>query len=537
MWSDEMASIGHARVALADLPDEMVRADTHPPLYYLLLWFWYRLGKGDVWLRLLSLALGLSTVLAVYVAARMLGGPRWATASGALAALSPGLIWPSQEVRSYVLGILLVVVSYALLVRVLRGGALWLWIALGLSEMGAVLSFYFALLPLIPANAYLLWLGIVQQARQGSSRLLRGWGTSVLAAMCLFALWAPFFLQQLSHVGADTGHVEPLQAVRKMVWETASVTPLDAVNSLIERLGVSQSSSMTIVIALGALGILWLANRRCRVIEWTKEQKQGVLLAGAMALGTTVLAPLIVLAFGVTGQWLRSRYFVVIDGLGALVAGGLIASMRPRALGLGAGVALCVLLAASLPELAYQKKEPWKEAAVWIDRHVAKGDCMIGVQGDTGGYAYYGHSKTPRYDLPFQAPGVGRQRERDDWLGAIKPGDIEAISALLSKYERVIAIWSHSSRLGEDRGEEILKEWFAENRYVVIDSTEFVGGRGVRIEIFARQPEGGKASGKGPSAAPREGSLLQAPSEGQAPGLPLSAAGTKAGREETGGRS
>lgn len=222
-------------------------------------------------------------------------------ASGTLAALSPGLIWPSQEARSYVLGILLVVVSYVLLVRVLRGGSLWLWIALGLSEMGVVLSFYFALLPLIPANAYLLYVGVAEQARQGGGRLLRGWGASVLAAMCLFALWAPFFLQQLSHVGADVGRIEPLEALRRMVWETASITPLESVNFLVQQLGVSQSSSATLLIALGALGILWLASRRFQVFEWTKEQKRGVLLAGAMALGTTVLAPLIVLAFGVTG--------------------------------------------------------------------------------------------------------------------------------------------------------------------------------------------------------------------------------------------
>lgn len=143
---------------------------------------------------------------------------------------------------------------------------------------------------------------------------------------------------------------------------------------------------------------------------------------------------------------------MVIDGLGALVAGGLITSMRPRVLGVGTGLVFCVLLAVSLPELAYQKKEPWKEVAVWIDQRIAEEDCLIGLQGDTGGYAYYGHSKSPRYDLPFEAPGIGRQRQREDWLGAIQPQDMAAIGALLRKYKRVIAIWSHSSRLGEDRG-------------------------------------------------------------------------------------
>ena len=81
--------------------------DKHPPAYYLLLHFWrellkpFGLGSNDAALRLLGSLLGVLTVLGVLLLVKRLSGRPTSLLAGGLVALSPALVWYSQELRMF----------------------------------------------------------------------------------------------------------------------------------------------------------------------------------------------------------------------------------------------------------------------------------------------------------------------------------------------------------------------------------------------------------------------------------------------------
>jgi 4-amino-4-deoxy-L-arabinose transferase-like glycosyltransferase len=109
LWFDESVSMTWAR----STPDyawestfHLVK-DKHPPAYYLLLHFWRELLKPvglenhDVALRLLGSLLGVLTVLGILLLVNRLSGRPTSLLAGGLVALSPALVWYSQELRMF----------------------------------------------------------------------------------------------------------------------------------------------------------------------------------------------------------------------------------------------------------------------------------------------------------------------------------------------------------------------------------------------------------------------------------------------------
>lgn len=144
--------------SLRDTLDVVVRLERSPPLYYILAWAWSKLvGTGEVGLRSLSALVGACTVPAAYWAAREFGLGRSARfATLALFALSPYLVWYSQEARSYELLVLCEMIALALFARWLRRpGRLTGWAWAGASVL-ALSSHYFAIFLIAPQALLLL---------------------------------------------------------------------------------------------------------------------------------------------------------------------------------------------------------------------------------------------------------------------------------------------------------------------------------------------------------------------------------------------
>jgi 4-amino-4-deoxy-L-arabinose transferase-like glycosyltransferase len=99
------------------------RSESTPPLYYLVAWIWSRpFGTGEVWMRSLSALAGTASIAVVYLGAVALPLPRRAGLIAAAAvAVSPVLIWFSQDARSYALVFLLTALSFLFFARARRG--------------------------------------------------------------------------------------------------------------------------------------------------------------------------------------------------------------------------------------------------------------------------------------------------------------------------------------------------------------------------------------------------------------------------------
>lgn len=112
-WYDEAATV--KVVAQPDLHTAIhlyLGTEATPPLYYLLAWLWVHLfGAGEVALRSLSALFGTAAVGVMFLAGRRLVGARAALAAAALLAVSPIMVWYSQEARAYSLLVLMSALS------------------------------------------------------------------------------------------------------------------------------------------------------------------------------------------------------------------------------------------------------------------------------------------------------------------------------------------------------------------------------------------------------------------------------------------
>jgi hypothetical protein len=200
---DEAVTVGRVlRPSLFKTLSTVTHSESTPPLYYLVAWFWSRpFGTGEVWMRSLSALAGTASIVAVYLGAVALPLPRRAgLIAAAMVAVSPVLIWFSQDARAYALVFLLTALSFLFFARARRGGAradLAWWAALSAL---ALATHYFAGFVIVP-EAVLLVLG---------SRRRREVALAIGAIAAMGALLAPIALQQAGNDHAAWIAEQPL---------------------------------------------------------------------------------------------------------------------------------------------------------------------------------------------------------------------------------------------------------------------------------------------------------------------------------------
>jgi mannosyltransferase len=108
LWLDEGYTERLLHMSLGQMIRTVPKTESTPYLYYLVAWVWTHVfGYGEYGVRSLSALAGIATVPVVYLAARWLAGRRAAAIAGLLVAVSPVMVWFSQEARSYALATLL----------------------------------------------------------------------------------------------------------------------------------------------------------------------------------------------------------------------------------------------------------------------------------------------------------------------------------------------------------------------------------------------------------------------------------------------
>ena len=239
LWSDEGLSLYRARLTLAQnlsnvivVPPNVPTQDTNPPFYFVLLSLVRAVaGESDYALRFLSMLAGVALVPLLYATGRRLFSVRTGVLAALLGALSPFLVWYSQEARMYTLLAALSLTSVYLLLRVtdLPGtspdtnsapGALkrkrWPgWISWAIVTAAALYTHFTAFF-LLPLEA-LIVLGWLIRSRRREAL----W---VVAALLVVAL--PIALYGLSRAlqAADPGFkFRPLDSIAEEVWSAFSI--------------------------------------------------------------------------------------------------------------------------------------------------------------------------------------------------------------------------------------------------------------------------------------------------------------------------
>lgn len=119
IWGDEALTLQlyTAGSSLSEVLSNIWEKAFHPPLYFLVAHYWYRLGDSEFMLRFPSAVFGIALIPVVYILTRKLFNPRISTITAFLVAVSPFNVWYSQEARMYSLQMLLVAGSILLFIK------------------------------------------------------------------------------------------------------------------------------------------------------------------------------------------------------------------------------------------------------------------------------------------------------------------------------------------------------------------------------------------------------------------------------------
>jgi mannosyltransferase len=252
---DEAVTVGRVlHPSLFSTLSEVPHSESTPPLYYLVAWIWSRpFGTGEVWMRSLSALAGMASIVVVYLCAVALPLPRRAGLIAAAAvAVSPVLIWFSQDARAYALVFLLTALSFLFFARARRGSArrdLAWW---AVFSALAIATHYFAGF-VVAAEGALLILG-------GNRRRT---AIAVLAVVAAAGLLVPIALRQSTN--AHAGWISQLPLDHRL--ERAGAKLLGADNG--DEHGPRQPGpvplGVPLALAMAAIALLlWRGDRKER---------------------------------------------------------------------------------------------------------------------------------------------------------------------------------------------------------------------------------------------------------------------------------
>ena len=362
-WYDEIITarfVRHELFAMLErLPDR-----AHPPLYYLLAWPWSRLfGTGEVGLRSLSALLGTATVPVAYLAGVALASRRVGLVLAALVALSPFMVWYSQEARAYALLVLLTALSFLCLVRALGDPRVRWLIAWAVFSALSVLTHYHATLFVGVAALLLL---LAHRARLAALAAVAAVGATAVATL-------PLALAQIG--GGNVDWIGGLKLVPRM-RETLNWFLGGPYLGLHQPLGGAIALLWLLEALLAGAGIYLLVRRA------STRERSAAALAAAIGLGTISLALLLALA---GHDFILGRYLIPAwVPLTAAIAVGFGTIRSPRA-GATAATLACglwvIVLAVTATTPRFQRDD-WRGAASALGDPV--GARLILVKGGAG---------------------------------------------------------------------------------------------------------------------------------------------------------
>lgn len=348
--------------------------DKHPPGYYLVLHYWIKwldlvgLPRSDAALRAFGSILGVVTVVGVLLLVRRLSGRPTALLAGLLAALSPVLVWYSQELRMFQPATTALVWAGFFLLCAWETAAwpgrwAW-WLAFVLALELALYSYLFSALLLPAIGLTLLLLFWTKDRPRPVPRLVEG--VVVLAVVAL--LFLPLAYNAWAVTGAEELPGQAFAGVDENLWRLLRVCtiwradwpPIFSTGSIL-LFGGLLLAGVTIPLlpqknpclsAESAQSTVYL--ERAWLLLW---------LATPLLIGNLLLARS-------ASVFAEDRYFLFLApfALWAVARGAVVLGQRQRWVGAVTGILAVAALVAALPHLwtPAMFRENWRAAAEYI---------------------------------------------------------------------------------------------------------------------------------------------------------------------------
>ena len=440
LWLDEALSVHIAALPVGDLLDAL-RADGHPPLYYLVLHGWIALfGDGDEAVRSLSGVLSVLTLPLAWIAGVRYGGRTVALAAVVLLATNPFAVRYATEARMYALVMALVLLGWLCVRRALHDGSRLALAGTTLTSGLLLLTHYWSFYLLAATGVLLVWL-----ARRGVARA-RPVIVAVAAGGLLFLPWLVAFLDQAGSTGTPWGRpARPTSVVTISLTDWGGGT-LNGLNGEAQLLGLGLA-----LLVLPAVFARPLDGRRLELDVRTQAHVRPEIVVVLLTMGLAVLAGY------ATSSAFASRYTATVFPIVVLVAAYGAARLPTPAIQAGAVAALALLgLVGGVDNLRTQRTQGGE-----IARYVADN----GVPGDVVAFCPDQLGPAVARVLPDGFDAVTFPEAdpplRVDWVDyeeRMRAGDPAAFAELL--HERagdatVWLVWSGGYRTLDERCETV----------------------------------------------------------------------------------
>lgn len=376
LWYDEAFSVLYAEKPFQAMVEGTVAqtngaaADVHPLFYYTTLHGWMALfGQTPAAVRLLSVLLGVATILVVFQLARFLFDQRAGILAAILTTFAPFILYYAQETRMYALLGLAAMTAAYFFARAWVEQKNWLWLAYAIAASVTLYAHNLGVLWLAGLGLWVVW-------TWGRERTLRNALPFVLAnglALLLFSPWLAILPAQISKIEQAYWVARPNLV---SVLQTLLIFHFAYDNQALPDWLLPLAIAFSLLIPV----ILWL--------EWRRGTKAGSITVGAFPspvsfLFILFLAPPL-LAFLVS-QW--RPVFIVRSLLPSalayyiLAAGILMSTSTPRTIRWGTLFVTSLLALLSLQNhyrYAEFPRSPFAETAVFLAQEAASpGDIIV----------------------------------------------------------------------------------------------------------------------------------------------------------------
>ncbi len=450
MWLDEALTANIAELSPSQLL-EALRADGHPPLYYLLLHGWMQVfGTSDGAVRALSGVFSLVSLPLVWLVGRRIGGTTLAWIATAALAMSPFALRYATENRMYSLVGLLVLAGWLLIDDLWRRPSAWRVVALAVVSGALMLTHYWAFFLL---GAVGLVLVVRWWQTSGPERVAAVWAiVGVVAGGVLFVPWLPSFLEQLSSTGTP--------------WAKASRPTAAFGLVLVDMSGGLPPEAVGVAAVTGVLLVLALAGRRTGDPGRVELLVRGVPTVRIEAL-VVVLALAVGAGVGFVGNTaFATRYAMVVVPLIVVVAAVGVAVIDHR---VARVVLLLALVAGGVVGLGQElggSRSQMEQMASAVGAQAGPGDVVVycpdqlGPSGDRALRAELGDDVGGVVQVVVPSLAGPRLVDWVDYAernAAIVPADVvNAIVDLAGPQATVFMVWNGAYRTYEGVCEEVV---------------------------------------------------------------------------------
>jgi mannosyltransferase len=434
VWFDE----GYTAWLVSHSPAEiirLVRADTAPPLYYLLLHYWTDVfGSSEAALRSMSaVASVLTLILAVDVARRFLPRPAALAAAAWAMALCFFAVWFAQEARAYSLMALFIIASVDCLLCHLRSGHRGWLIPAAILFAAALYTHNMSLAYAAALGALWLVLGTEAPRRRFTDMAIAG----VLTAI-LYLPWVAWTLPNqigMVHKGFWVYKPGPIDVCR-LVGRLCGIGHYWTWDQWIARFpfpgGIEHGPMLLATLLLGVAAILTVGGAD------TIRRRQAIAL-----LSAALLPPALVAVYSRVGTPIfMDKIFLPSASLLPIFL--MLPLAKPGRAGGIVAVAALLLIAVSLCGYESERRnEDWRGAAAVVEQlpPARRLIVFVATEGQLP-FDYYNHGDDPRSGAPA---GFFDRDPPQTMLRVTRDSELAPLESRLAAghYDEVVAVLDH----------------------------------------------------------------------------------------------